>query len=83
MYNYQTERAKLFTERGMTLFVKVRDLALELLETQNSFIGEDIRVSNCDSWTIQACIDYLVERGEIQHSGNHGPFLQHTRYIRG
>lgn len=67
MYNYQTERPKLFTEEGQIMFMKIRDKAHKLLKEAGAFSAGHVTGAggSGDSWTMIACIDRLVELGEI------------------
>ncbi len=65
-YDYQTERSFVFTEGGQVMFLKIRDTAKALIATAG--------VARCDkitngctgsSWHMLACIDRLVELGEL------------------
>lgn len=67
-YIYQAERPKLFTEEGQRDFLKVRDAAKELLEIAGAFRQTEViqRSHICgDSFFQIACVDRLVELGEI------------------
>jgi len=68
-YQYETERSALFTEEGQRAFLKVRDAAKELLEIAGAFRQiELLQLAGIggDSWFMLACIDRLVELGEIE-----------------
>lgn len=66
MYNYQTEKKELFTDDGQRMFLKVRDKVQNLLKTAGAFrSGEAVAGCTGSSWTMLACIDRLVELGEI------------------
>lgn len=67
-YQYTAERSKLFTEEGQRDFLKVRDAAKALLEEAGAFRQMELltRASlGGDSWFQIACVDRLVELGEI------------------
>lgn len=64
MYNYETEKSKIFTEGGQVHFLKVRDQAQCLLKTAGAFRQDKISVSG-DSWLTLACLDRLVELNEL------------------
>lgn len=67
MYVYQNERPKLFTEDGVETLTKIRDNVKRLLREAGAFtMGSAIRVATGDSWVMLACVDYLVEKGEIR-----------------
>lgn len=63
-YEYQTERAWLFTESGQVKLLEVRDKVQVLLKTAGAFRMTAISVTG-DSFQTLACIDRLVELGEI------------------
>ena len=67
MYNYETEKQNIFTEEGQLLFLKIRDKTKRLLETAGAARCQEI-ISGCtgDSWAMLACVDRLVEIGEIK-----------------
>lgn len=66
-YEYQTERAELFTEHGQIMFLKVRDEAHRLLRIAGAFRAQEIlkAAGTGSTWTQMACIDRLVELKEI------------------
>lgn len=68
-YDYQAERSKLFTEKGQLDFLKVRDASKELLKIAGAFRQCELlnRAGlTGDSWFMIACVDRLVELGEIE-----------------
>lgn len=66
MYNYETERPKLFTEAGLVMFTRIRDWVKFALAATGAFrMQEALGAGTGDSWTLLACVDLLVERGEI------------------
>jgi hypothetical protein len=68
MYSYAAERPKLFTEEGQSAFLKIRDAAKELLEIAGAFRQSELLMRASiggDSWFQIACVDRLVEIGEI------------------
>lgn len=81
MYNYQEEKKELFTEKGQVLFLAVRDRVQYLLKTSGAFrlgVGiSDLRVTG-SSWQLVACIDRLVELGEIVECPN--PYTSVTQF---
>ena len=67
MYNYETEKPNVFTEEGQEMFLAVRDKTKVLLEQSGCFtMGKAISGVSGDSWTMLACVDRLVELGEIE-----------------
>ena len=67
MYNYQTQRAKIFTEKGQTDFMKVRDNVHNLLSMAGAVnMIKAINPISGDGWLMMAYVDRLVELGEIR-----------------
>lgn len=67
-YNYEAEKPKLFTEDGVAMLRKIEQAVDSLLNEAGAFRQlEVISKAKCcgDSWTMQACLDYLVEQGKI------------------
>jgi hypothetical protein len=80
-YDYTTERPVIFTDEGVRLLFKIRDRARDLLAKAGAFREQEV-ISGCggDSWHMLACVDYLVERGEIQRVYAVGA-RQHNVYV--
>ncbi len=81
-YEYLRQRDYVFSEAGIKMFLTIRDRAKELLEEAGAFREQELH--NCvsgDSWDMLACVDYLVERGEIQRVYNIGA-RQHNIYTK-
>jgi hypothetical protein len=67
-YTYATEKPKIFTESGQVMFLAIRDTARELLGIAGAFRQEELLLrahTTGDSWQMLACVDRLVELGEI------------------
>jgi hypothetical protein len=66
-YSYQAQRAEVFTEAGQVMFLKIRDNAKRLLSIAGAAQAEKIWAGcSGDSWTMLACVDRLVELGELR-----------------
>lgn len=84
MYNYETQKASLFTDEGQRMFLKIRDKVNKLLDAAGAFTQETaMRGITGDAWDMTACIDRLEELVEIREVGRSGPFLQHRVFVRG
>ncbi len=82
MYNYLEEKSKLFTEEGQVMFLKVRDNAKKLLLVAGVFrMQEVLRKVGGDSWMEMACVDRLVELGEIREIKNRNPTGQYRIFV--
>jgi len=67
MYEYLKQREVVFTESGIKMLFTLRDRAKELLEEAGAFREQELHISvSGDSWDMLACVDYLVERGDIR-----------------
>lgn len=67
MYNYKIQKREIFTEDGLVMFTKIRDNAFKLISLAGcARMGEIIAGNTGDSWTMLACVDRLVETGEIR-----------------
>ena len=67
-YNYETERTTIFSEEGQRTFLRIRDHVKGLLEKSGAFsMGSALSTPHMsgDTWTMMACVDRLVELGEI------------------
>ena len=67
-YIYEEEKPFLFTDDGQRMFLKIRDNAKRLLREAGAFtLGSAIQAaSSGSSWQMIACVDRLVELGEIR-----------------
>lgn len=83
-YVYEQEKVGLFTDEGQKVFLKVRDRAHYLLKEAGAFrVDALMRVGGFgDSFTFLACVDRLVELGEITCLGPEGRWAQHKVYTR-
>lgn len=84
MYNYQTERPKLFTESGSVMFLKFRDRVKNLLQVSGAVTAERAMEGlACDTWVRLACVDRLVELGEIREVTDPGKVAGQYRVFVG
>lgn len=68
MYNYTTERPNLFTESGQEMFIAIRDCVHAGLKTCGAIRLQEATAAarSGSSGTMIACLDRLVELGEIR-----------------
>jgi hypothetical protein len=64
-YNYRTQRPFVFTEAGQVQFLKIRDKANALIAEAGAVMSGKLLVSG-DTWDSLACMDRLVELGELR-----------------
>ena len=84
-YNYQEQRANLFTDEGQRMFIKVRDKVEELLNTAGAFMMQKViwkSPHNSKDWDTMACVDRMVELREIVEVTPLGSVGQHRIFIR-
>ena len=67
MYDYKKERPGIFTEPGVETLIKLRENARALTEQAGAAqMGAIIRGVCGDTWLMLACVDYMVEKGELK-----------------
>lgn len=83
MYDYEREKEWCFTERGQVQFLSIRDKVKSLLKMAGCFdMGSAISGQSGSSFEMMACVDRLVELGEIREieqgkcAGQHRVFVQ-------
>lgn len=65
-YDYQTEKPKIFTEKGQKDFLKIRDNVFKHCKESGACgFGAATRDISGDTWFQLACLDRLVELGEV------------------
>lgn len=66
MYTYESQRENLFNDEGQRLFLEIRDRTFGLLKTAGAARMEEmIRGSVGNFWHMLACVDRMVELGEL------------------
>ena len=67
MYNYEIEKLKLDTAEGKHVFYHVKETIKNLLSLAGAVrMEEALNKISGDSWTQIACMDRLVELGELK-----------------
>lgn len=65
-YDYAERKQNIFTPEGIQMLVKIRDRAKSLCKTAGACrIHELISYCSGSSWDMYACVDYLVESGDL------------------
>jgi hypothetical protein len=83
MYSYETEKKKLFTESGQVMFLAIRDRVNSLLEQSGAVrMQEAIATTAGDSWEMLACVDRMVELGELHEITGKDVAGQHRVFTR-
>ncbi len=74
MYQYKDLKGRLFSDEGQRMFLKVRDFVKDALKRSGAVRMQEAigAAGSGDSWTMLACVDRMVELGEIREvtSGN-------------
>ncbi len=66
MYVYEEQRANLFDDHGQRKFLQIRDKVKGLLKRAGAVrMQEAIGGFTGDSWQMLACVDRMVELGEL------------------
>lgn len=83
-YNYQTQRDVIFTEKGQRMFLSIRDRAHRLLGEAGAVMSLKLMHSETgDVWDMLACIDRLVELGELREITGPDVAGQHRVFVKG
>ncbi|MBA7703305.1 hypothetical protein ES703_112087 [subsurface metagenome] len=81
-YNYETQKPKVLTPEGQKMLFEIRARAASLIE-QSGAVMLDKAVSGIgvDSWDQLACVDYLVELGELREIPQSEVMAQHRIFV--
>lgn len=67
MYSYAKQRKVVFTDEGQRMLFSIRDRVKDLLAESRAFtLDAAIKGQLGNSWDMLACVDRLVEMGEIR-----------------
>lgn len=82
-YSYEEQKPKIFTEDGQRMFLKIRDKTHALIKQAGAVrLQEAISDSGGgESWDMLACIDRLVELGEIREVRQERCAGQHRVFV--
>jgi len=69
-YNYEEHRKLVFTESGVETLRRMEVKIDNALELAGAFMSSNVMTTG-DSWTMLACLDYLVETGKIAEVKRH------------
>ena len=82
MYDYKTERPYTFSEEGQKQFLSIRDRINRLFKSAGAVRMEEAINGECgSSWQMLACVDRLVELGEIREISQPDVAAQHRVFI--
>jgi hypothetical protein len=80
-YSYEIQKKELFTDQGQRIFLKCRDSIQKLLKLAGAVRFDHIEFGAGDSWTMLACVDRLLELGEISEVSPLNCMGQHRVFI--
>lgn len=81
-YKYRDTKSKIFEEENQKIFLKIRDNINRLLADAGAVsMGRAIKGTTGDSWVMLACVDRLVELGEIEEIPRNC-IAQHRLFIK-
>jgi hypothetical protein len=85
-YAYNDLRPTLFTDDGQRTLLRVRDNARAILDRSCAFRAEAPALTDgdrcIDPWLLAACLDRMVELGELREVPTHkDAFLQHRIFV--
>jgi len=82
-YDYAAERYKVLTPEGQKQMFSIRRRMEEMIEYSGVVtLGKATSNEVGDSWTMMACVDYLVEMGEFVEVGLTGHYAGQDRIFR-
>ena len=85
-YDYRQERKELFTDKGQRIFLKFRDRCDDLLRISGAFTLDKAICEGSfgggTSYTHIACVDRMVELGELIELGRCGSWAQDRVFAR-
>lgn len=82
MYNYPEIKPRLFTEDGQVQFLKIRDNVNSLIKQAGAVrMQEAWRNTTGDTWDMMACMDRLVELGELRELTGNDVCGQHRVFV--
>lgn len=81
-YNYEEAKPFLFTDEGQRLFLKIRDNTQRLLKEAGAVRLNEAALNNTgSSWHMIACMDRMVELGEIREITKDDVMGQHRVFV--
>jgi len=82
-YEYEDHKTFIFSEEGQIVFLAIRDKATKFLKEAGAFKMSNVWCSG-DSWESMACVDRLVELGEIMELDypNGTPMAQNRVFVK-
>jgi len=81
-YSYEAEKQQLFTDKGQVQFLKIRDQVNRILKEAGAVrCQEALGMMTGSSWEHLACLDRMVELGELVCIGPDNAPTQYKVYV--
>lgn len=80
-YDYQKMHKEVFTNDGIRTLFNVRAKIKSALQIAGAVMAIKVITGPGDAWIGTACLDYLVELGEIREVEQEDCFLQHRIFV--
>lgn len=77
-YKYHEHRSRIFTDDGQQMFICIRDQAKDLMAKAGAFRWDKLHFTG-DNWLAIACVDRMVELGEIKELTQPGSVMGQHR----
>lgn len=83
MYKYSDVKGRLFSDEGQRMFLKVRDFVQDALKKAGAIRMQEAigAAGGGDSWTMLACVDRMVELGELREVTTGNVAGQHRVFV--
>lgn len=83
MYRYEDQKPELFNDEGQRMLLRVRDFVHKMLATAGAVRMQEAMsaAGGGHSWMMIACVDRLVELGEIREIPQSGVPGQHRVFV--
>ncbi len=81
-YEYDKEKLVLFTDEGQKIFLKARSKIFKMLDESGAFLLANAMYTG-NPWLYIACIDRMVELGEIVEVTEKGCCSQDRAFVMG
>ncbi|KKN96786.1 hypothetical protein LCGC14_0164300 [marine sediment metagenome] len=84
-YEYETLKPQLLTDDGQRMFIQGRDEVLKLMPNRSDSVlmGRALDFFKAgDSWLKMACVDRMVEIGDLHEISGDNVVAQHRVFVR-
>lgn len=82
MYKYTEQKQNLFTDNGQRLFLSIRDATHRMIKQSGAVMSGQIMDKHTgDCWDMLACMDRMIELGEIREVTNDSVAGQHRVFV--